>query len=197
MKDKKLLVAPLSAILLASFLLFFFSQAGDGVGAAGGDYIASGRPLPGFSLKNTRGEVVSLDSFRGKVVLVFLGYTSCPDVCPMALKKYAEVERLLGNRADEVVMLFITTDPQRDTPSTLEKFVAGFSPNIVALTGTWEELAAVWKKYHARPLEQASEGSYVTHSAVIYVGDRSLVLRKILTPEMPAEEMAREIKKLI
>ncbi|MEM2871853.1 MAG: SCO family protein [Candidatus Caldarchaeum sp.] len=197
MKDKRLLAAPLFAIILASFLLFFFPRAGDVVGEDGRDYIASGRPLPSFSLKNTRGEVVSLDSFRGKVVLVFFGYTSCPDVCPMALKKYAEVERLLGNRADEVVMLFITTDPQRDTPKTLEKYVAGFSPSIVALTGTWEELASVWQKYHARPLEQAGEGSYAIHSAVIYVGDRSLVLRKILTPEMPAEEMAKEIEKLI
>ncbi|MEM4343066.1 MAG: SCO family protein, partial [Candidatus Caldarchaeum sp.] len=92
MKDKKLLAAPLFAIILASLFFFFYPRGGDSIGEDGRDYIASGRPLPSFSLKNTRGEVVSLDSFRGKVVLVFFGYTSCPDVCPMALKKYAEVE---------------------------------------------------------------------------------------------------------
>jgi cytochrome oxidase Cu insertion factor (SCO1/SenC/PrrC family) len=115
----------------------------------------------------------------------------------MALQRYAELQRLLGERARELVFIFITTDPTGDNPEKLNDLTEKYGGNIVALTGDWQELATVWKAYHARPLEDAGPSTYITHSAVIYVGDRNQILRSILTPEMPAEVMLGEIQAIL
>ncbi|MEM0440885.1 MAG: SCO family protein [Candidatus Caldarchaeum sp.] len=190
---KLLQITALAAIFLLSFQLFL-KDAKDGLDNA---LLASGKPLPPFTLTDTEGQKITLESFRGKVVLIFFGYGNCPDICPMALKRYMEVEKLLGEHASSVSMLFITTDPYRDSPQSLKQFVSRYSPNIVALTGTWDELADVWQRYLVRPLDDGGQSAYIAHSAVIYVGDRNLVLRKIFTPEMSAEAIASEIVKLL
>ncbi|MEM1945502.1 MAG: SCO family protein [Candidatus Caldarchaeum sp.] len=198
MKNKKLLAAQLVTIIIVATYFLATNYKGDSIGKpAETELLVSGQPLPSFILRNTRGELVSLQSMRGKVVLLFFGYVNCPDLCPMVLKKYAELERLLGNKVDNVAMVFITTDPYRDTPNALEAYVSSFSPRTTALTGSLEDLAKVWEKYHVRPVEKIGSGNYVSHSALIYVADKNLILRKIFTPEMPGEEMAKELEKLI
>ncbi|MEM0348732.1 MAG: SCO family protein [Candidatus Caldarchaeum sp.] len=188
-KPTLIAVAIVSTAFILSFLLFPHEKNG----ALQTDVLTGGSPLPRFVLTGTDGGKVGLESFRGKVVLIFFGYANCPDLCPMALKRYAELEKLLGPKSSDVVFILITTDPSRDTPEALARFVAKFSPHIVALTGEWDELAEVWTKYHIRPLEKDENASFIAHSVVIYVGDRNLVLRKILTPEMPADAMLKEI----
>lgn len=196
MKTSKLLLLYLLVITTAFLLSFYFSQR-ETPETLQPDVLMSGRALPRFILTNIYGERTALESFRGKVVLIFFGYANCPDVCPQALRKYAELEQLLGPKASEVVLIFITTDPFRDSPETLAHLVEKYSSSIVALTGEWGELAEVWQKYHIRPLERDEQAAFITHSAVIYVGDRNLVLRKILTPEMPAEAMLEQILPLL
>jgi protein SCO1/2 len=186
----------LAAVTLAVFLYLFttwFIQQDLGDRAVEG-FLMSGKRLPNFHLTDVDGGHVSLDDFRGRVVLIFFGYTNCPDVCPLALKRFAELEMLLGEKSKDVSFIFITTDPYRDRPEKLSSFIEQFGgKSVIALTGSWKELAEVWKAYHVRPLDQEKPSTYVTHSAVIYLGDRELILRGILTPEMPAEEMLKEV----
>lgn len=192
MKTIFIVSAAFAVLFFSVFLLFSPEQP-----TADDELLAAGRPLPSFSLHNVDGVKVSSESFRGKVVLIFFGYGNCPDVCPTVLKKFAELESLLGNQAPSVVMVFITTDPFHDSPENLRQLVSKYSGNIVALTGSWDELAEVWAKYHVRPLEKESESGYIAHSAVIYVADRNLILRRIFTPEMPSDQMFREVVNLL
>jgi len=164
--------------------------------SVGDNILLSGRKLPGFTLRDVEGRTVRLDDFKGRVVLIFFGYTNCPDICPMALQRYAELQKLLGER-QELIFIFITTDPIHDSPEKLKYLTVKYGGNIVALTGDWMELATVWNAYHVRPLEDTGPSTYMTHSALIYVGDRNHILRSIFTPEMPAEEMLREIQGLL
>ncbi|MEM0476795.1 MAG: SCO family protein [Candidatus Caldarchaeum sp.] len=183
-------------VIATAFLLSFFISQRETPNMQP-DVLMSGRALPRFTLTNIYGERVALESFQGKVVLIFFGYANCPDVCPQVLRKYAELEQLLGPKASDVALIFITTDPFRDSPETLARLVEKYSSRIVALTGDWDELAEVWQKYHIRPLEKEEQAAFIAHSALIYIGDRNLVLRKILTPEMPAEDMLEQILPLL
>lgn len=195
MKTAKQIPLYLLVIATAFLLSFFISQRE--TPNMQPDVLMSGRALPRFTLTNIYGERVALESFQGKVVLIFFGYANCPDVCPQVLRKYAELEQLLGPKASDVALIFITTDPFRDSPETLARLVEKYSSRIVALTGDWDELAEVWQKYHIRPLEKEEQAAFIAHSALIYIGDRNLVLRKILTPEMPAEDMLEQILPLL
>ncbi|MEM0374857.1 MAG: SCO family protein [Nitrososphaerota archaeon] len=188
-------------VSLTAFLPLFFSLRGSHEAlqenAEPANFIAVGKPLPRFTLRNAHGEEIELESFRGKVVLIFFGYTNCPDYCPLALRRFSELIRLLGQRSSEVVMIFITTDPVRDSPEALSRFAGRYSDRIVALTGDWDELAKVWREYHVRVPEDDGKGGFISHSAVIYVADRNLVLREILTPEMTAESALERIMPLL
>jgi len=196
MKNNYLLATALGIALLPIFLITWFSPDDYGGNEADG-LLMSGRRLPNFILTDVDGGRVSLDTFKGRVVLIFFGYTNCPDVCPMALKKYHELRALLGEKSKDVAFIFITTDPHRDSPEKMHSFIKPYGEDIIALTGTWQELAEVWKTYHVRTLEKDETTAFVTHSAVIYLGDRELILRGILTPEMPAEEMLNIIIKFV
>lgn len=183
-----------AAIVVTAFLFTFFLSRPEDSADVDDDVLRSGKRLPDFTLVDPYGNKVSLDSFRGKVALIFFGYGNCPDLCPLALQRFAELEQLLNDKASSVVMVFITTDPVRDSPEALKKFVSKYSEKIVALTGDWDELIAVWQKYHVRPIDVNGQSTFIAHSAVIYVADRNLVLQKIFTPETPAEIMLQELK---
>jgi protein SCO1/2 len=205
MKNKYLLVATISLVIfLYPFITWFVQQ--DSGNRAVESLLMSGMRLPNFHLTDVYGRRVSLEDFKGRVVLIFFGYTNCPDVCPMVLKRFAELEMLLGEKKEEVAFIFITTDPYRDGPEKLINFIKQYGgKNVIALTGSWQELAEVWKAYHVRPLDRDKPSllgcigcdAYVSHSTVIYLGDKELILRGILTPEMPAEEMLKEVIKVI
>jgi protein SCO1/2 len=106
-------------------------------------------PIGGpFALTDQTGKPVTDEDYRGKYLLVFFGYTYCPDVCPTTLNDLAETMDLLGDRARTVQPLFISVDPERDTPDVLAKYVAAFGHRIVGLTGTKKEIADVARAYH-------------------------------------------------
>ena len=128
----------------------------------------------GFSLVDHNGVQRSLQDFKGKVVVVFFGFTQCPDVCPTALTELAEVKRKLGSQGDRLQGIFITIDPERDTEEVLKAYMANFDPSFVALRPTMAQLPDVAKafKIYYKKSEGKTAGSYtMDHSAGSYVFD--------------------------
>lgn len=130
----------------------------------------------GFDLTDHTGQRRSLEDFRGKVVMVFFGYTSCPDACPLALAEMGEAVRRLGPDGARVQGLFITVDPIRDTPEVLAKYVPAFHPAFLGLRGTPEEVARTakeWKVYYQANKPQGGDDKnyLVDHTAAIFVAD--------------------------
>lgn len=109
----------------------------------------AGGPTVGgpFTLESSSGHAVSDRDFRGKYMLVYFGYTYCPDVCPTTLNAVADALDRMGKRADDLQPLFITVDPRRDTPAVMKQYTAAFSPRLLGLTGTDAQIAAVAKEY--------------------------------------------------
>lgn len=102
-----------------------------------------------FELTDQNGRTVRDTDLRGKVALVFFGYTHCPDVCPITAANLAQALKLLGDRADQVVPVFITVDPERDTPKTIRTYLSSFDPRFVGLTGSRKRIAAIAAAYKA------------------------------------------------
>ncbi len=145
---------------------------------------------------------VCLSHFKGKLVLVFFGYTHCPDVCPTALQTLSKTMNLLSKEEREKVrVLFISVDPERDTPEITQKYAQYFFPTFIGLTGSPEEIAKVAKDYMVfyKKVEGESEGGYlVDHTAYIYLIDRKGML-KIIYPssQQKPELMAEDIHRLV
>ncbi|HRW74224.1 MAG: SCO family protein [Burkholderiaceae bacterium] len=163
-----------------------------GIDITGADY---GK---GFSLHDANGQLRTLADFRGKVVQLYFGFTQCPDVCPTALTRAAEVKRLLGKDGDRFQVVFITVDPERDTPELLREYMAAFDPGFVALRPTPEELkqtAAEFKVYY----KAVPTGSSYTmdHSAQSYLFDPQGRLRLVLRHEQTAQDYAHDVQMLL
>jgi cytochrome oxidase Cu insertion factor (SCO1/SenC/PrrC family) len=125
-----------------------------------------------FRLVSGNGTTVTERDFRGEYLLVYFGYTSCPDVCPTTLNEMAHALTLLGPRAARLQALFITVDPARDRPPLVEKYVARFSPDLIGLTGSAAQIAAVKKEYRVSvamvPDPGKACGYTIDHTAVLY-----------------------------
>ena len=147
--------------------------------------------VPGgpFALIDHSGQAVSDGDFRGQIVLMVFGYTFCPDVCPTTLSRVAEALDLLDRGADQVQPLFVTIDPQRDSPDVLAAYVKAFHPRMVGLTGTADQVREItgnYRVYHAKA--GADDSDYLMdHSAFIYLigadGRLLTYLRHDATPE--------------
>ncbi len=156
---------------------------------------------PDFELTATNGERFQLSDQQGKTVLMFFGYTSCPDVCPMTLAEARRVLEGLGVDADKVTFLFITVDPERDTSEVLGTYVTAFHPAIIGLTGTPSELAAVRQDYgifaEKEVLEGSAAGYVVNHTARVFVVDAEGRLRLNYPFGTPPEDILEDIRHLI
>lgn len=116
---------------------------------------------PDFTLTSDNGEAMSLDDFRGKVVLLYFGYTFCPDICPASLAELAAVlDELEPSQRERVQVAMVTVDPARDTPAVLDGYLAHFDPSFIGFTGTDEEIATVAGEYHV--FYEAHEGTQET-----------------------------------
>ena len=165
-----------------------------GVDVTGAEYA---RELP---LTDQYGQRRSLKDFAGKVVVVFFGYTQCPDVCPTSMGELAEVKRSLGADGERVPGIFVTGDPERDTPEMLKAYVANFDPSFIALRGTPEELAAVAKdfKIYYKRVEGSTPTSYtMDHSAGNYVYDTAGRLRLYHRYGSGAQALAADVRALL
>jgi protein SCO1 len=153
-----------------------------------------------FQLTDHNGQPRSLKDFRGKLVVVFFGYTQCPDVCPTSLSELAEAKKLLGPDSEKLQALFITVDPERDTPEVLKGYMANFDPGFLALRGTPEQLAAVAKEFkvYFKKAEGPTSTSYtMDHSAASYVYDTQGRLRLYTRYGSGAQALASDLQLLL
>lgn len=146
------------------------------------------------------GARVSTAAYRGKVIVLFFGYTHCPDICAPTLAKLAAVRKALGNQADQVQVLFVTVDPKHDTPEQLAKFVPKFDPSFIGLTGTPAEIGAVAAEYkvaYAPTPASMSQKVLIDHSGGMLVKDRTGKLRLLFKNEMSVEDMTADVRQLL
>ena len=153
-----------------------------------------------FELTSHLGQPFTLKDISGKVGVLFFGFTHCPDVCPNTL---LEIQRLLVNletQAKQVSVLFISVDPNRDTPEKLRSYVQYFNKNIIGLTGSTEAIAKVLKQYNASVSfagDTASDAYNVEHTANIYLIDKQGQLSSIILPRTPYQVLEQQVRKLI
>ena len=153
-----------------------------------------------LSLPDADGKPRQLSDFKGKVTLVFFGYTQCPDVCPTTLAELAAVKRDLGADGQRVQGVFVSVDPERDTPEILKAYMASFGPDFVALRGTPEETAAAAKNFKVFYAKSAgkTEGSYtMDHTAGTYVFDAEGKVRLFVRYGSGAEALRHDLKLLL
>ena len=165
-----------------------------GVDITGADY------AKGWELPDQHGQVRTLKDFAGKVVVVFFGYTQCPDVCPTSMQELAQVKQLLGPDGDKLQGVFITIDPERDTAELLKAYMANFDPTFIALRATPEQLAAVAKdfKIYYKKVEGKSATSYtMDHSAGSYTFDTQGRVRLYNRYGSGAPALAQDVKILL
>lgn len=158
--------------------------------------VAIGGP---FTLENGEGTPVSDTAFRGRWMLVYFGYTHCPDACPTALNDMANALDLLGPQRRNVAPLFITVDPERDTPAVMRDYVQAFGTQIVPLTGAPAQVEAAEKEYRVYAAKHPSkDGGYdMDHSSIIYLMDPAGKFVAIFGDGTNPQEMAERMRKLM
>jgi protein SCO1 len=153
-----------------------------------------------FELTDHNGQVRHLADFRGKIVVMFFGYTQCPDVCPTSMAELAEVKKQLGKDGDRLQGLFVTVDPARDTPEVLKAYMGNFDPTFLALYATPDKLAELAKDYkvYYKKVEGSTPTSYtMDHSAGSYVYDTKGQLRLFTRYGSGAKVLAADIAQLL
>ncbi len=165
-----------------------------GVDITGADYAKE------LNLPDQNGQVRKIKDFSGKLVVVFFGYTQCPDVCPTTMQELAEVKRLLGPDGDKLQAVFVTVDPERDTTELLKAYVENFDPSFVALRPTPEQLPQITKEFkiYFKRVEGKTPTSYtMDHSAGSYTFDAQGKVRLFNRYGMGAEALAHDFKLLL
>jgi protein SCO1/2 len=153
-------------------------------------------PITDFSLARADGGTLDFAETRGTVVLVYFGYTNCPDICPSSLYDLRRTIDELGDRADEVTVLFVTIDPDNDTPEKMADYLRYFNPTFIGLTGSHDELQQVYDAFQIQILEPSEtiSGYGLGHSGAIYLLDRKGNLRLRLHYGTPPKDIARDIR---
>jgi len=170
--ERKFLIAGLAVlvfVVLASVGLFFWVTANQGFR---GSVINPPAPAADFALTSQTGQTAHLADYRGRYILLFFGYTNCPDECPATMAVLKLVHMDLGDQAQRVQVIFISTDPDRDTPQAVGAFVSRFDGSFIGLTGSKPVLAKVWADYGVTVLDGGE-----THSTYVYLIDPSGDLR--------------------
>ncbi len=174
--------------------------AGCGGGQLRGGVFEPPQPAPPVILTDQRGQVFDLSAQTGKVVLLYFGYTYCPDVCPTSLADMATARRELGADAARVQVAFVTVDPQRDTPEVLARYLGAFDKTYLGLNGTTNELKRVMDAYQVKAVRRDTEGSAsytVDHTAFIYVIDPEGRLRELLPFGTRADDIVNDARLLL
>lgn len=195
MSTRRFALAALSALALAGCQKSESTKLGfKGIDLTGVEYARQ------LNLTDQDGRARSLADFKGKVVVVFFGYTQCPDVCPTTMAEVAEVKRSLGADADKVQGVFVTVDPERDTAQLLKAYITAFDPSFVALRGSEEQTKAAVKEFKAFAAKvpgKTPETYMVDHTAASYVFDTEGRVRVYVRYGAGAEPLAHDIKLLL
>jgi protein SCO1 len=154
---------------------------------------------PDFELIDHNGDPFRLSDHEGRAIAVFFGYTHCPDVCPLTLMHMGEAREELGDLADEALFLFITVDPERDTPEQMSKYITRAGEGVIGLTGDQETLEGIWSAYDITvELEPRDDGSYlVAHSAQIWMINPAGEVALILPPSADGDDLAHDLRWLL
>ena len=198
LRNKQALIPYLLLILaLAGGVLWHESRQVPGLGKVVSTGIADvGGP---FRLVDHSGKTVTDQDFRGRYMLIYFGYSFCPDVCPTTLGVVAEALQKLGSQGQRVVPILITIDPERDTPKVLADYVKAFGPQFVGLTGSVEAIKDVEKKYRVyatkRPLEKGGYG--MDHSSVLYLMGPNGKLVSFYDEAISPDDLAKELRQKI
>ena len=153
-----------------------------------------------FRLTDHNGQVRTLADFKGKVVAVFFGYTHCPDVCPTTMSDFAAALQQMGPEAERVQVIFVTVDPQRDTPELLKQFVPAFNPGFLGMVGdedTLKQLANEYKVVYQKTSVKGVDDYLIDHSAGTYIYDPQGRLRLLMPYGSSPEAIAQDLKTLL
>jgi len=157
------------------------------------------RVAPDFTLASSNGGALKMSAYRGKVVLLGFGFTTCPEVCPTTLATLATARKLLGAQAKDVQLLYITVDPARDTTKQMHDYLEYFDPSFIGGTGSEAQLAAVRKRYGVNATRQEMGGGYyaMAHSSSVYLVDRRGRLRGMMPYGRPAADYVHDLRALL
>ena len=150
-----------------------------------------------FTLQDHTGAPVAFSDFEGKVTLIYYGYTYCPDVCPSTLSEMSQMMEELGRRADEVQVIMVSVDPERDTPEKLNEYVTYFHPDFIGLTGTEEQLVAATAPYgifYEKHDGSEASGYLIDHSAGVLLFDEKGYLKLMFPYAVRGEDMAEDVQ---
>lgn len=152
-----------------------------------------------FSLDSTLARPVELKEFKGKVVLLNFGYTSCPDVCPVVVARMSQVMKALGDKGDKVQPLFVSFDSERDTVDKLRAYLGYFDPRIIGMTGKAEQIQSVAKQYSVVYIKQENptSGVFYSHSDFIYLLDQQGRVRALYANDIKVEQIKSDIESLL
>lgn len=196
-RSKRLLLV--LAILVASLLVLGVLRAG--LAAASPKFHATTyeppEPAADFTLTDHSGGTTRLSELQGTPVLLFFGYTHCPDVCPLTLATLRDALAAAGAEPGEAKVLLVTVDPARDTPEALAPYVRNFGPDVVGLTGPAEQIEAVLSAYgiHAEPGH--ADPGLLGHTSAVYGIDRNGMIRVLLRPDAPREQIREDVATLL
>lgn len=165
-----------------------------------GTLIGTPQLAPEITLSDQHSQQFELRAQKGNIVLLFFGYTNCPDVCPATLANFKQLSDRLGPQAKDVRFVFVTVDPQRDTAQKMQEFLAKFNPDFIGLVGSAQDLAPVWKSYgvfvQAQPVA-GSDNYLEAHSDLIYLIDREGQLRLTYSNDAPVEDLLQDVQYLL
>lgn len=185
----------LAAVILAGVLTFLFA------GQSGFRGTAYGEPFPkapNFELTLADGQAYRLNDQRGKLVLLFFGYTSCPDVCPTTLAELNQALQGIGEKADSVQVILVSVDPDRDTPDRIQQYVERFNPSFIGLSGSTEKLTPIWDDYGIfRETVESEAGTIINHTARVILIDQDSKMRLSYGFDTPVEDIVHDLDLLI
>jgi len=167
-----------------------------------GSVIDPPAPATDFSLKDQNGQAFQLSDQRGKIVLMFFGYTNCPDVCPVTLAQFKQARAQLSQQADRVRFVFITVDPERDTAEKMKTYLGAIDPTIIGLGGSQGELEQVWRAYGVYRQKQPgqSQDEYadlLEHSSRVYLVDTQGNLRVTFPFGLVPDDVEQDVRYLL
>ena len=195
-KLQKRIAAVLVVALLGVAFAWFFVLPRMRPHIFSGAVIQSNQKAPRMELDAANGNTVRMTDFEGRVVVVYFGYTFCPDVCPATLSKLADTMEILGDKADEVQVVMVSIDPERDTPELLEEYVTYFHPNFIGVTGdpqTVNRVATLYGVYYEAQDGSAATGYTIDHTSTVILVDKCGHLKLVLPFEGTAEQIAADI----
>ena len=198
--DRKTLLVGLIMFLIIGVVaagVFFFSQPANFRGTT---YAEPYPVAPEIELMRADGTDFRLSEARGEVVALFFGYTSCPDICPTTMAELNQALEKLGSKSDQVQVLFVTVDPERDTPQRVQEYVNHFNADFIGLSGSEPELAAVWNEYGVfrEIVDGTSAAGYlVNHTARVTLIDQQGNLRVSFGFDTPVEDVVHDLDLLL